>query len=189
MPSPEPGPPIRDHFLYWQCRLRQQVVRQEGGRPSPGMRPWVTREDGGEIAPAITVLIIEKEPKESTAQFRHIVRTTHDPRERYTNGLKILAGTHYQYPKSFSDVMTAAFNVDSPTAAALVAERRCVLHFQQYDQSYRTPCRVQELDADDPAWQATYWHNLLFNPAPLASYRILAFCPEWAAAKAFPPPS
>lgn len=187
MPAADEALPIRDHFLCWQCRLRQQAAREEGGRPSPGMRPWVTREDGGEIAGAITVLVVENEPKESAAQFQHIVRRTHDPRERYAKGLEILVAAYYQYPENFSDVMMAAFNVESPTAAALVAEGRCVLHFRQDDQSFRIPCRVGELDSDEWVWQATYWHNRLFNPAPLPSYRILAFEPDWAAAKAFPP--
>ncbi len=32
---------IRDHFLAWQCRIRQMAMREQGGRPSPGMRPRV----------------------------------------------------------------------------------------------------------------------------------------------------
>ena len=31
----------RDSFLDWQCRIRQVAMREEGGRPSPGMRPRV----------------------------------------------------------------------------------------------------------------------------------------------------
>ena len=30
---------LRDHFLGWQCRLRQLAVREAGGRPTSGMRP------------------------------------------------------------------------------------------------------------------------------------------------------
>ncbi len=30
---------LRDHFLGWQCRLRQMAVRDAGGRPTSGLRP------------------------------------------------------------------------------------------------------------------------------------------------------
>jgi hypothetical protein len=33
---------LRDHFLGWQCRIRQYAVRHGGGRPSSGMRPSVS---------------------------------------------------------------------------------------------------------------------------------------------------
>lgn len=29
---------LRDDFIAWQCRIRQIAMRQDGGRPSPGMR-------------------------------------------------------------------------------------------------------------------------------------------------------
>ena len=42
--------PIQDHFIGWQCRVRQYVMRNGEGRPSPGMRPDVILEDGKEVA-------------------------------------------------------------------------------------------------------------------------------------------
>jgi hypothetical protein len=47
---------------------------------------------------------------------------------------------------------------------------------------------VAELDESDPAWQLTYWHNSLFNPALPGDVRILGFKPDWACATAEPPP-
>lgn len=174
--------PIRDHFLSWQCRLRQEAIRRQGGRPSPGMRPRVVREDGGLIAAVITVLIVLKDPAASADAFRHIVRRTHDPCERYQAGLGALASAYYQHPENFSDVLTALFPADSEVAATLVAEARCVLDFQQHGQGYSIPCVVSELPEDDPAYQATCWHNYLFNPALPPAIRVLAFSPDWAAA-------
>jgi hypothetical protein len=49
---------LRDDFLGWQCRIRQIAMRQDSGRPSPGMRPRVLDTAGREIAPALTVLIV-----------------------------------------------------------------------------------------------------------------------------------
>lgn len=146
------------------------------------MRPRVTREDGGLIAAGITVLVVEKDPEASTDAFRHIVRRTHDPCERYQAGLRALASAYYQDPENFSDAMTARFAGDSEVAATLVEEGRCVLDFQQDDRNCRIPCAVDELQEDHPAYQATCWHNHLFNPVPPPAIRVLAFSPDWAAA-------
>ncbi len=74
---------LRDHFLGWQCRLRQISVREAGGRPTSGMRPELRLMAEGPPLGAITTLILRREPAEATAQFRHMVRKTQDPAERY----------------------------------------------------------------------------------------------------------
>jgi len=74
---------IGDVFIAWQCRLRQKAIRQQGGRPLLGMRPRLMSPDGREIAPFITVLLVEKEPEATTDLLRHIIRKTQDPRQRY----------------------------------------------------------------------------------------------------------
>ncbi len=173
---------LRRHFLGWQCRIRQRAVRQDGGRPCEGMRPLVTPGEA-----RITVLIVRAEPEEDTAQLRHLARKTHDPAERLDAALRILSATCYQNPDSFSDRMTALFGPGSGLAGGLLAEGRCVLDFAQYSQRYRIPCAVHELEENDPAWQATFWHNTMFNPNIPAGIRILAFVPDWAAAEADPP--
>ena len=178
---------IREHFLGWQCRIREHAIRHHGGRPSPGMRPRVARADGTEIAAAVTVLLIQAEPEKSTALFRHIVHMTHDPERRYREALKLLASAYFQHPEDFSDTMTALFAVDSPLAATLAAEGRCVLGFAQYGQGFQIPCAVAALAPEHPAYLATYWHNHLFNPAMPGAVNILAFIPDWTAATASPP--
>ena len=174
---------LRDGFLGWQCRVRQHAMRQYGGRPSPGMRPRVTRLDGAEIAPAMTVLLIEAEPDETTAMCRHIVKKTHDPEPRYQDALKLLSAAHFQQAGRFSDVMTALVAAGAP----LATERACILEFEQFSQRWRLACMVVALDADDPAYQATYWHNHMFSPAMPAAVRVLALTPEWDEASATPP--
>ncbi len=172
----------RRHFLGWQCRIRQRAVRQDGGRPCEGMRPLVTP---GETR--ITVLIVRAEPEEDTAQLRHLARKTHDPAERLDAALRILSATSYQNPDSFSDRMTALFGPVSGLAERLLEDGRCRLDFAQYNQRYRISCAVQELEESNPAWQATFWHNTMFNPNIPAGIRILAFTPDWATAEADPP--
>ncbi len=82
---------LRDHFLGWQCRLRQLAVREAGGRPTSGMRPELRLVEDGPLLGAITTLILRRAPAEATAQFRHMVRKTQDPAERYSAALKMLA--------------------------------------------------------------------------------------------------
>ena len=171
------------HFLLWQCQLRQESVRLNGGRPSSGMRPEVMQEDGGRIASAITVLIVETGPQASTETFRHIVRRTHDPRQRHEAGLRLLSERYYQRPEHFSGVLTALFHADAAVAAELVGAMRCRLGFEQAGQGFRVPCQVAELPEDDPAYQATYWHNHMFNPTPPLTIRMLAFYPDWGKAE------
>src|SRR3972149_1530660 len=115
-----------ERFLYWQCRLRQIAMRHDRGRPSPGMRPTVLLPDETKIGP-MTVLIIRREPEETTAQFRHMVLKTHDPAERYVSALQLLQATYYQRSAEFSDLMTALFSVDSPACRSLVEAVRCTL--------------------------------------------------------------
>ncbi len=182
---------LRDHFLGWQCRLRQMAVRQAGGRPTSGMRPEVRLAAGAEPLGAITTLIVRREPRETTAQFRHMVRKTQDPAERYDAALETLAAAYYQRPQEFSDELTALFGpppgVGPPGLAdRLLAAGHCVLDFEQYSQRYRLPCAARNLGQDEPAFQATYWHNALFNPALPGGLRVLGFQPDWARAVAEP---
>ena len=173
------APATREQFIDWQCRLRKAAMRLEGGRPTRGMCPSVTRLDDSIVAAAVIVLLQEKDPGPSSDQFRHIVRKTHDPRERYEAGLQVLSSAHYQYPEDFSDILTALFSADSIIGAELARAGRCVLHFEQHGRRYRIPCAVGQLAEPDPAFQVTYWHNCLFNPHPPRAVRILAFVPEW----------
>lgn len=175
---------LRDEFIGWQCRLRQLAVREFAGRPTPGMRPRALTPAGDEIAPAVVVLIVKESPDHSTKQFRFQVSKTHDPVERYDKALELLAGAYFQQPREFSDRMTALFGPDSAVAARLLTFGRCVLEFEQYSQAYRLPSAVSELAETDDFFQATYWHNRLYNPDMPPGVRVLAFTPEWAHASA-----
>ena len=178
---------LRAHFLGWQCRIRQYSIRQAGGHPAAGMQPLVLLDDSDSDLGRISVLIVKSQPQEIITQFRHLMRKTHDPAERYNSALKFLAATYYQQPQTFSDEITALFGPDSELADRLLEAGRCRLLFEQYNQRYLLPCALRSLREDDPAFQATYWHNGLFNPALPAGVRVLAFRPDWATGEAEPP--
>ena len=72
---------IRDHFLGWQCRLRQHAVRHREGRPSPGMCPDILLADKAVAFAQVVVLLLPVEPSLVTAEWRHMVRRTKDPKK------------------------------------------------------------------------------------------------------------
>jgi len=170
---------LRDEFLGWQCRIRQLSARQSGGRPTAGMRPRLLSPHGDELSSGITLLVVEEDPADSTALFRHQYLKTNDPIERYEKVVEILAASFFQEPDRFGDVMTALFGADSAIAAALLNHGGGILEFEQYAQAYRLPCKVKELATDDALFQATYWHNRMFNPNLPPGVRILSFAPDW----------
>jgi hypothetical protein len=178
---------LRDHFLGWQCRVRQYAVRHAAGRPTSGMRPAVTLAGDDEALGQITVLIHKQAPEEITAQFRHMVLKTQDPAERWEGAIRVLQAAYFQRAREFSDVMTALFGPGSRAAARLSQQGRCLLTFEQYNQGYCVPCKVRRLGESEPLYQATYWHNSLFNPSLPAGIAVLAFTPDWAHAAAEPP--
>jgi len=182
--KPPAGQSLRDEFLAWQCRIRQIAMRQDGGRPSPGMRPRLLDQAGRDLVPALTVLMIPRDPSESTAFFRFQVMRSADPRELYEHALGFLQADYFQQPASFSDQLLAILPEGSKVAAALVADGRCILAFEQFSQAYRLPCAVSALQPGDAARDAAIWHNRLFNPALPETVHVVAFKPDWASARA-----
>jgi hypothetical protein len=177
---------LRRAFLGWQCRIRQLAVRDHGGRPTPGMRPLL--EVAGQRVGPITVVLNKEDGGATTAQFRFMVQRTHDPLERYEAAMRNLAAAYYQRPESFSDQVTALFAPDARLPGEIAGRADCVLLFEQFSQRWRMPCTASLLDPNSAAWQATWWHNALFNAHLPGSARIVAFTPDWARAEADPSP-
>lgn len=173
----------KDRFLDWQCRLRQIAMRQQSGRPSPGMRPRLLDAKGNELAPALTVLLLPRDPAESTDFFRFQVQRSADPRDVYQRALGFLQADYFQRPERFSDVLLAVVPEEAELAAALREGSACCLEFEQFGQHWRLPASARLLQRDDTARQAAIWHNRLFNPALPETVHVVAFKPDWALAE------
>lgn len=171
-------------FLGWQCRLRQLSMRDNEGRPNLGMQPklHVAGQDAGKI----TVVMTKCDCEESTSEFRYIVKRTHDPKERFEAALRYFQSSHFQDPMSFNDQLTAVFATTAAIPKQIAGRTDCILTFEQFRQTYELTCKANLLEADDPRFQATYWHNALFNPAMPAGVQIVGFNPDWSKAKADP---
>jgi len=174
---------LKQSFLIWQCQIRQVAMREDGGRPSPGMCPRVLNAAGAELAPALTVLLVPEAPDEATAFFRFQVLKSADPRETYEKALRYLQGDYFQKSHSFSDRLLATVQADAPLADALLAAKRCVLDFAQGRYAFQVPCKVKELEDGDTNRDAAVWHNRIFNPGVADTVRVLAFKPDWKTAE------
>ena len=178
---------LRESFLRWQCRTRQIAMRTHGGRPTSAMTPLASAiGTGAPIARVVTVLC--RRPEHSaTMELRHMARRTHDPAERRENALKFLAERYYQAASKFSEILTASFAPDSATAETLLDHRECRLAFEQFSQRFDVHCAIRRLSPNNPLREATFWHNLLFNPRLSADCIILGFEPDWPKSEAVPP--
>jgi hypothetical protein len=178
---------MRDAFLGWQCRIRQIAMRDHGGQPLPGMRPRVSTRKGQALAPALIVLLIPLEPKESTAFFKYQVQKTNEVQKTREAGVGYLGADFYQLPELFSDEMAAVFGPDSALAGEIVSAREVVLDFEQFSQSFRMFCSVRKLGKRDAIRDAALWQARIFNRDLGNDCDVLSFRPDWKSANAEPP--
>lgn len=177
-----PAADIQDAFIGWQCRIRQQAMRNDQGRPSQGMMPRVLSTTGDVMLERMITLIVPRHPFESTTFFKHQVRKTNDRREVMEKGLTFLQSTHFQTSTGFRDEITAVFGQSSEMAQSLINLPGIVLEFSQFSQTYQLPCRARALAEDSGIYQATLWHNRLFNPQLPDGVVVLGFQPDWDSA-------
>ncbi len=178
--------PIQNHFIGWQCRVRQYAMRNGEGRPTPGMRPDVLLEDGKEVASAVKLLLVPDLLQDSILQFRFMALTTQDPQERYKKAVQLLSASFYQNVENFSGLMTGVFSRSSETVNRLKKNQRCVLEFDFQQQKFRVPAGIKVLLKKNPKYEFTYWHNFLFNPHLSPDVTVLGFEPDWSDSSADP---
>ena len=178
--------PIQNHFIGWQCRVRQYAMRNGEGRPTSGMRPDVFLEDGEEVSSALTLLLVPAQPPESIQQFRFMALKTQDPQERYKKAIELLSSSFYQNVENFSGLMTGLFSMNSEIVNRLTKNQRCVLEFDFQQQKFRIPAGIKVLLKKNPVYEFTYWHNFLFNPYLSPDVTVLGFEPDWKGSSADP---
>ena len=178
--------PIQNHFIGWQCRIRQYAMRNDEGRPTAGMQPDVFLEDGKVAASAVTLLLVPDRLQDSIRQFRFMALKTQDPQERYNKAIQLLSSTFYQNVENFSGLMTGVFSMNSETVNRLTKNQRCVLEFDFQQQKFRVPAGIKVLLKKKPVYEFTYWHNFLFNPYLSPDVTVLGFEPDWTDSSADP---
>ncbi len=179
---------LKDNFLRWQCRTRQITVREHEGKPGDAMLPAVYLPDATEPVGHIITVMSKLPAYSKVPELQHMVKRTHDPAKRRKEAVTLFSETYYQKATEFSDVLTSTFTPESEGARTLLQAKRCWLEFSAFSQVYQLDCRVWRLSQHNPLWQATYWHNMLFNPALAPDTVILGFEPDWAQCQADPSP-
>ena len=175
---------LQDYFLGWQCRVREYAMRNDEGRPTPGICPTVFLESGEQVASALTLVLVPAQPQESIQQLRFMSKKTFDPQERYKKAMQLLSSTFYQHIEDFSGLLTGLFPNDSSIAKILQKEKRCVLKFDYQQQRFSILCSVREFSKDKEDYEFTYWHNLLFNPYLSPEVKVIGFEPDWSKSSA-----
>jgi len=156
---------LMEHFLRWQCRVRQIAMRDHQGRPDDAITPALTLPGNDEPIGHIITMLCKW--------------GANDPAQRRDKALEFFSSTYYQKIQEFSDAVTATFPPKSPGAAKIAAAGECTLTYEAYGQRYDLVCAVTQLENNNPMYQATYWHNLLFNPTLHPDIEILQFAPDW----------
>ena len=155
-------------------------MRENFGRPDSAIKPTLTLDsDSGPIGNIITVL--SRTPSHSkTPEIRHMVQSIFDPSQRRDKAIQFFSEIYYQKFQQFSDTLTAAFPPNSPVSEAICAAKACSLTFESYGQLFDLDCTVSTLTQKNHLFQATWWHNKLFNPHLLPGTIILGFEPNWS---------
>ena len=184
---------VTKDFFAWQCRIRQDAMRQAGGRPSDGMYARLLGGSGGDSPQQpegyndtkIVFLLQRQDAQQYTAQFRFIVTANLDPQERRQRGLKILAGSYYQNSPMFLPLVTATFARNSKLAELLLRAGKGVVSkgvnkarfvCSENTHSFVWQARVEESFAGSDLYEASLAHNRLFATQP--PQRVLVFHAE-----------
>ncbi len=177
---------LMERFLRWQCRVRQIAMRDNQGRPDDAITPSLILAGEHEPMGHIITMLCKWGGYSKTPEMRHMSRRTHDPAQRRDKALEFFSSTYYQKIHEFSDALTATFPPSSPGAAKIIRASQCTLRFAAYGQQYDLVCTIVRLEKDNPMYQATYWHNVLFNPSLHPDTEILQFAPDWDKSRATP---
>ena len=178
--------PLRDAFLRWQCRVRQIAMRENLGRPDNSIKAKFSLNDKTETMGRIITVLCKVPAYSMTAEMRHIVKSIFDPAQRREKAIEFFSETYYQAAAEFSDILTATFEPCSLIAKAISTSGTCRLTFESYGQRFNLVCTVLSLARHNSYFQATWWHNMLFNPNLHPETIIFGFEPDWASSSAEP---
>ena len=178
--------PLRDAFLRWQCRVREASMRENFGRPDNAIKPHLILAGKTEPLGQIITVLCRTPLYSKTPELRHMVQSNFDPAQRLESAIQFFSEMYYQKALQFSDVLTATFQPGSPAAKIICSANTCSLMFENYGQRFDLSCAVSTLNKSDPLFEATWWHNMLFNSSLDPSTVILSFKPNWAKSSAEP---
>lgn len=183
-PTRQQQNPLREKFIHWQCRAREISMRDHQGRPDDAIKPYLILDgETQELGQIITVLS-RLRLYSQTPEMMHLVKSKVDPAACQEAALQLFSENYYQKSFQFSDVLTAGFPPSSTLAKLICDKMNCQLIFEYYSQRFELVCKATKIRKDDHLFQATWWHNRIFNPHLNPETIIIGFEPNWKASKA-----
>lgn len=171
---------LKMEFLRWQCRVRQIAMRENGGRPDSSVTPSLSLLGTKERLIHLVTVISKLPGYSKVAEMRHMVKSTNDPAQRREKAVEFFSGGYYQTAHEFSDTLTATLPPEIKNPEEIFSNRNCLLTFDSFGQRFDLLCMVSVLSVESPYFQATWWHNFLFNSRLSPNTVILGFQPQWA---------
>ena len=180
------GADLKMRFLKWQCLMRQALMREDMGRPNDAIIPELVQTEYDQShnhkSQGKFISLISKDESHSLLpELRHIANKTHDPALRRQAAVQFFSAEYYQKAVEFSDKLTAVFAPQARERAHFIHEMGdWMLKFNGFGHQFNLFCRANLLSGQDYLFQASWWHNFMFNPNLQAESMILAFTPDWS---------
>ena len=175
------GAELKMRFLKWQCLMRQALMREDMGQPNDAITPELVQTDNEQSQGRFISLISKDESHSLLPELRHIANKTHDPALRRQAAIQFFSAEYYQKAAEFSDRLTAVFAPQARERAHFIDEMGdWMLKFNGFGHQFNLFCRAHLLSRQDYLFQASWWHNFMFNPNLQAESVILAFIPDWS---------
>ena len=161
-------------------------MRDNSGRPDEAISPEVTLLGESQSIAQVITLLSKRGPYSKVPELQHMAKSSNDPAQRRNKAIEFLSEYYYQHPTEFSDNLTATFSPGSSLAASMLESNGITLDFKAYNQRFSLRCHTKQLQESDALYQATWWHNVLFNPGLHPQTTVLAFVPDWEFCSADP---
>ncbi len=171
---------IRDKFLKWQCRVRQMLMRDNLGRPDLSIMPEVKLSSTGKTLGTIITVLSKEIAFSKLPEIQHIGKVNFDLSRRREKAIQFFSEYYFQKYNEFSGDLTATFQPGSLLAFKLIESGKCLLRFEAYNQIFNLICKVEVLNKSEHFYQATWWHNNLFNSSLHPETIILSFNADWS---------
>ncbi len=174
---------IKQRFLRWQCRSRQNAMRLQGGQPNQSMAPAVSIGDLEHSQFSLVTVLCRSQDASVLPEMIHMARRTHDPAERRRLAVQFMSASYFQRVGDFTGDLVACIPPASACHSSLAASAQCRLEFRDRMHIYELPVELAQLPTGDREREECWWHNFLFNARLDPSAAIFAFRPDWTRSK------
>ena len=174
---------IKQRFLRWQCRSRQNAMRLQAGRPDQFMAPIVSTGGAGHPSFALVTVLCRSPDASVLPEMIHMAKKTHDPAERRRLAVEFMSASYFQRAGDFTGDLVACIPAASVYHSSLASSAQCRLEFRDGMHIYELPSGLARLPSGDREREECWWHNFLFNARLEPAAVIFAFRPDWSRSK------